>query len=165
MTMEVSQKLNSLAEKVGEFIQYWGFKKIHGKVWTHIYLSPVPLDAAALMTRLGMSKSLASITLNDLVKHKVIRCCGKGPKDTQVYDANPEVRDVILEILKQREQKMLNDAGAEQKSLSQVLAAFSDHGLDSNRLASVGRMIAEAQMALSAIIALREINYGKFSLR
>lgn len=161
----MAEQVNKLAERVGDFIQYWGFKKIHGKVWTHLYLSPEPLDASDLMARLGMSKSLASITINDLLTYKVIVGRGKGPKDTLVYSANPEVREVVLEILKNRERKMLEAAEVEQRSLKQVLGTTSDHGLDAERLVSVGRMIGEAQLALSAIIALKEVNFGSFRLR
>ena len=45
-------ELDELAEFVGEFIQYWGFKRIHGKIWAHLFLSEVPLDATTLVSSL-----------------------------------------------------------------------------------------------------------------
>jgi len=162
---ESLERINRLADCVGDFIQYWGFKKIHGKVWTHLYLSPDPLDAAELMERLGISKSLASITINDLLHYKVILAKGKGPKDTQVYVANPEVREVILEILKQREASMLEKADSEVRNLSTVTGQLQDPVIDPNRLQSVGRMINEAQLALTAITSLKEVDYSEFKMK
>lgn len=54
-------ELEDLANEVGDFICYWGFKKIHGRLWTHIYLARVPLDAGQLMQRLKVSKALISL--------------------------------------------------------------------------------------------------------
>jgi two-component system phosphate regulon sensor histidine kinase PhoR len=46
-----SNPLHSLSEQIGDFIQYWGFKKIHGMIWTHLYLSSTPLSAHELIQK------------------------------------------------------------------------------------------------------------------
>jgi len=33
-------------ETVGQMMELWGFKRIHGMVWTYIYLQPKPVSAA-----------------------------------------------------------------------------------------------------------------------
>ena len=35
--------LKKLAEGFGQFIRYWGFRQIHGEVWSVVYLAPAPL--------------------------------------------------------------------------------------------------------------------------
>lgn len=113
-------ELEELASEVGEFICYWGFKKIHGRIWTHIYLAEQALDAGQLMQRLKVSKALISLSLNDLLKYDVILEAGKSSRGTQTYLPNPDVLDVILNVLRRRERKMLTKAETSHKMLSSL---------------------------------------------
>ncbi len=169
----VPPELEELAAEVGDFICYWGFKKIHGRLWTHVYLSKEPLDAGVLMRRLGVSKALISLSLNDLLKYDVIQESGKSPRGTQTYKANPDVLDVILNVLRRRERKMLNKAEAGHKMLSQVRPELIEKaGLHTERIAAMGTMIGQAQNALLSLLELatldlkswNEINETKKSL-
>jgi DNA-binding transcriptional regulator GbsR (MarR family) len=165
-------ELDELANEVGDFICYWGFKKIHGRIWTHIYLSDQPLDAGQLMQRLKVSKALISLSLNDLLKFEVIRESGKSARGTQTYTSNPDVLDVILNVLRRRERKMLTKA----ETSHRMLASLNEEGLkrarvNNERLVAMGRMIGQAQNALSSLLELatldmtswEDINEGKKS--
>jgi DNA-binding transcriptional regulator GbsR (MarR family) len=166
-------ELEELAAEVGDFICYWGFKKIHGRLWTHIYLSKEPLDAGALMRRLGVSKALISLSLNDLLKYDVILESGKSSRGTQTYVANPDVMDVIFNVLRRRERKMLNKAETGHKMLASVKPEILVQAkLHTDRIAAMGTMIHQAQNALASILELatldlqswNEINEDKKSL-
>lgn len=165
-------ELEELANEVGDFICYWGFKRIHGRLWTHIYLAKSPLDAGNLMQRLKVSKALISLSLNDLLKYDVILENGKSERGTQTYVANPDVLDVILNVLRRREKKMLTKAETSHK----MLCSLSDESLNranchSERIQSLGRMITQAQDALTSLLELatldlahwENINEGKRS--
>lgn len=165
-------ELEDLANEVGDFICYWGFKKIHGRLWTHIYLSENPLDAGQMMQRLQVSKALISLSLNDLLRYDVIIEAGKSDRGTQTYVANPNVLDVILNVLRRRERKMLAQAETSHKllcSLNQDRLIRAK--INGDRLASVGRMINQAQNALLSLLELatldlaswEDINEGKKS--
>ena len=163
-------ELEELANEVGDFICYWGFKKIHGRLWTHIYLAKTPLDAGLLMQRLKVSKALISLSLNDLLKYDVILEHGKSARGTQVYVANPDVLDVILNVLRRRERKMLTKAETSHKMLLSLnLENLGRANLLPERVESMGRMIDQAQNALASILELatldlktwEEINEGK----
>lgn len=157
-------KVNRLADEIGQFIQYWGFKSIHGKIWTHIYLAQQPIDAAEIMSRLKISKSLVSITISDLLQYKVILQSGKSSRDTIVYTANPMVKDVILEVLKQRELKMM------ERLQSSYSEAFLDCEQKSSQLVKIeklkllGEMIGVASTTLQAIVSLKAIDFGSIKL-
>jgi DNA-binding transcriptional regulator GbsR (MarR family) len=163
-------ELEELANEVGDFICYWGFKKIHGRLWTHIYLAKTPLDAGQLMNRLKVSKALISLSLNDLLKFDVIHENGKSARGTQVYIANPNVLDVILNVLRRRERKMLAKAEMGYKMLASLNPeSIQRCNLQVERMESMGRMISEAQNALTSLLELatldlknwEEINEGK----
>lgn len=161
--MPNSQRLapewDELALEVGKFIRYWGFKVIHGRIWTHLYLSDRPLDAGTLMERFGLSKALMSLSLNDLLKHNVIIEGPKSKKGTQTYRANPEVLDVILSVLRHREKGMLTEI----KSAYELLNSVSEQNraqmkINPKRLENLGKMISQAQQTLDTILDLAELN-------
>lgn len=152
-------ELEELANEVGEFICYWGFKKIHGRIWTHIYLSGRPLDAGQLMQRLRVSKALISLSLNDLLKFDVILDAGKSARGTQTYIPNPDVVDVILNVLRRRERKMLTKAETSHKMLSSLSEeSIARASLDQERIRSLGNMIHQAQNALSSLLELATVD-------
>lgn len=153
-------KVNRLADEVGQFIQYWGFKCIHGKIWTHIYLAPHPLDAAELMARLKISKSLVSITLADLLQYNVILPHGKSSRDTCVYIANPNVKEVILEVLRQREMKMMSRLDHEFNQAIEFCAQTQSPLADLDKMKSLGHMIAIASTTLAAMVELKSVDFA-----
>ncbi|MGE0526638.1 MAG: GbsR/MarR family transcriptional regulator [Bdellovibrionales bacterium] len=155
----VPPELEELANEVGDFICYWGFKRIHGRLWTHIYLSRDPLDAGQLMQRLRVSKALISLSLNDLLRYDVILEAGKSARGTQTYAANPDVLDVILNVLRRRERKMLAKTETSHRMLSMLSPESLDRAqLFPERLQSLGRMIEQAQNALGSLLELATVD-------
>jgi len=152
-------ELEELASEVGEFICYWGFKKIHGRIWTHIYLAEQALDAGQLMQRLKVSKALISLSLNDLLKYDVILEAGKSSRGTQTYLPNPDVLDVILNVLRRRERKMLTKAETSHKMLSSLSEESQRRArLHKDRVMALGKMIHQAQNALSSLLELATVD-------
>jgi DNA-binding transcriptional regulator GbsR (MarR family) len=113
--------LRDTAELIGEFIQYWGFKKVQGRIWAYLYLMDTPLSTRHLCELLKISNSLVSISVAELMKYRVISEAGKGPNGVLLYLANPEIGSVIAGVLRNREQKLLSQI---QKS-SQMLHELS----------------------------------------
>ena len=54
------------ADAVGEVIEYWGFRKALGRVWTVLYLTGEPMAAGDVGLRLSMSAGSVSTTLTEL---------------------------------------------------------------------------------------------------
>jgi DNA-binding transcriptional regulator GbsR (MarR family) len=157
--IKVSPELDELSRQVGAFMQYWGFKAIHGRIWVHLFLSPTPLDAGELIQRLKVSKALMSMSITDLLEHDVIMESGKGTRGKQLFVANPQVTEVIFEVLRKRERQLL----AKVASAFQLLdgdhkaASSAMDGVQPERLRELGNMIQSAQEALEAFIAIGEI--------
>ena len=107
----LSPELAALADSIGDFIRYFGFKSIHGRVWTLLFLSKKPLASVDLARRLKVSKTLLSFAIADLLKYRVIEEAGKGIKRTTYYRANPDVSGVILEVLRNRELVLMRKIG------------------------------------------------------
>lgn len=148
-------ELDYLAEMVGEFIEYWGFKKIHGKIWLNLYLSQDPLDAAALMSRLSVSKALISISLKDLFDYEVIIEKGLSAEGTRLYGANPNLQGVISQVLRQREKIMMGKIQAafgQLKGMSKE--EISENKIEMSRLKDLDRFIKNGEKGLNTIMAI-----------
>ncbi len=152
-------ELEDLAEQVGEFIRYWGFKKVHGKIWVHLFLSKDPLDAADLMARLKISKALASMSLQELVDYGVILNQGKGAKGTVVYRANPNVMEAILNVLRSRERKMLARIQASFKSVKKA----SDKEIDGEKVETLGQLLDTTETLLDGFLSFGPVDFSDWS--
>ncbi len=157
-------ELDNLANEIGDIICYWGFKKIHGRLWTHIYLSEEALDAGQLMQRLKVSKALISLSINDLLRQEVIIEAAKSPRGTQTYVANPNVLNVIQNVLRRREQKMLARTEASAKQLRDMNpSSLHEAQLHSSRLHSLTTMIDQAIVALNGLLDLKPVDFQSWT--
>jgi DNA-binding transcriptional regulator GbsR (MarR family) len=148
-------ELEYLADLVGEFIEYWGFKKIHGKIWLNLYLNEEPLDAAALMNKLGVSKALISISLKDLLDYNVIIEQGLSSKSTRIYVANPDLQSVVGHVLRQREKIMMGKIQAAFNQLKKISKEeISIHQIEQDKVKDLDRFIKNGEKGLNTLMAI-----------
>lgn len=149
---KVPPEMSELAEQIGFFIEYWGFKKIHGQIWTHIFLADEPIDATTLGKRLNVSKALVSLAIHDLLKYDVIQVVGKGERRI-LYESNPDLIKVICSVLRMRERKMLSQIMSSYKNLTKLCGADQKgNKLCSQKTKALGEMIEAAEQTLDALI-------------
>ncbi len=149
----VPPQIETLVDQLGSFIQYWGFKKIHGQIWAHIWLAKNPIDATTLVQRLDVSKALVSLAIKDLLEYDVIRTVNHGDRRRLLLIANEDVQTVIANVLKKRESVMLTAILKSQNSVDALDQKNKDKfDLDQNRLDQMKIMTTMAEMALSSLI-------------
>ncbi len=148
-----SQRLQDLSNAVGDFIRYWGFRRIHGQLWTQIYLSKEPLSGAELMRNLAVSKALVSPALAELENYNLIQAIEVDGR-TKRYKAHPDVFKVIRDILKNRERKLILEAQKNFEALNKTVQSASEASqlIDVERLQKTGEMISMALVAADLII-------------
>lgn len=152
-------QLNRLAEQIGNFIEYWGFKKIHGQIWTHIYLSPTPLSALELIARLKVSKALISLAMKDLIHYQLISQTAESlEKKNKFFTANPNVFDAIRYVLETRELHLMQQIRGEHKLLKEFQKASNAPMIDEKKLKSLGIMIHGGEQALHNLMRLASIS-------
>ncbi len=160
----VLPEVEQLARHIGDFIQYWGFKRIHGQIWTHLFISNEPIDAGELIKRLGVSKALISMSLSELAEYDVIQDCGKGPKNTIVYTANKDVTKVITNVLRRREKQMISQADAACRLVRELPQNDkTSMNLSEEQLAKLSELITNAQAGLTAILSFDEVDMSFWS--
>lgn len=136
MKKQTQKHLAALSSAVGDFIRYWGFRRIHGEIWTQVYLSAEPLSGVELTQRLGVSKALVSPALKELIGYRLIL---EKPEDgkTKRYLANPDVIGVILEILREREVRLIARIEKAHRQLSDA----NPESVDLDKLLQLGSLI------------------------
>ena len=115
---KTKHKLSSAAESIGRFIEYWGFKSIHGRIWALIYLSETPISTPEIVDALKISKASASIGINDLIEQSLITASGKVRNGGVTYISNENAGEIVRTILKKRELRLISEAEGELKKLS-----------------------------------------------
>jgi DNA-binding transcriptional regulator GbsR (MarR family) len=157
----MSPEMQELSDQIGEFIHYWGFKRIHGKIWTHLFLAKAPLDAADLVRQMKISKALVSISLRELLEYDVIQDVGKSPRGTRLYRTNPDILTVILSVLRQREKRMLSRIQAAHETFERLPENEKERmGVSDRHIEQLGALVARATVGLESIIALQSIDFG-----
>lgn len=150
---ESSPELTILADKIGSFIEHWGFKKIHGQIWTHIFLTGAPIDATCLVKRLGVSKALISLAVKDLIEYKVIQVAGTGDRGKIILQSNPDLNEVIINVLRMRERSILAEIMSSYKNLTKLkVEEKSQLKLCDERVKELGEMVETAEATLDGII-------------
>lgn len=151
--------VRALANHVGEFMAYWGFKRVHGRIWTYLAVSREPLDANELIRRLRVSKALVSMTLSDLTRFRAILYAGKSERKTQLYKVNPEVMTVIFGVLMQREHRIVSkveSALGKVRALSE--ADCTACGISSRSVDEILTLTKAALRALDGLISMYQFD-------
>ena len=152
--IEVPKEIHKLADQVGQFIQYWGFKKIHGQVWTHVWLAKTPIDATTLAKRLNVSKALISLAIKDLLQYDVIKITSQGDRRKILLIPNHDLHTVITTVLKNRESIMIAEVVKSQAAVDDLEQSTKDSiNLDQTQLEQMKMITAMAEMALQTLIS------------
>ncbi|MBQ47428.1 MAG: hypothetical protein CMP10_08150 [Zetaproteobacteria bacterium] len=105
--MKNLKSILDLSDNIGKFIEYWGFKSIHGRLWTLIYLAEEPISTPELVKILSVSKGLVSVGINELLEHGLIRKAEKVSGGGQTFVAEDDIGSVVRKVLRDRELKLL----------------------------------------------------------
>ncbi|MBM4361025.1 MAG: hypothetical protein FJ096_23245 [Deltaproteobacteria bacterium] len=93
----LSVRVRQVCDAVGDFIEYWGFKAIHGRIWTLLALSTSPMTQVEVADFLEVSRSLVSGAMSELMSHGLVRPTEehRNAPYTAVLDVWPTISDVL----------------------------------------------------------------------
>jgi len=93
----------SVSDSVGRLMEFWGFKRNMGRVWSLLYLSPAPLTAKDLRARLGLSAGAVSMTLTELSRWGVVRKVWIQGERQDHFVAEVNLWKMVSRVLNERE--------------------------------------------------------------
>ena len=153
----LEQKVLRVCDSAGAFIEYWGFKAIHGRVWTLLALHRGPLPQKELAAKLGVSRSLLSSTIAELQEFGLVRPVD-GRRNSP-YRAALDVWPTITEVLRTREWVLLEsarvalEAAIEEADLQDPLHPIPVYDIKTMQL--LLKMTESAQGFLRIIVTMR----------
>ena len=153
MTVRVLQ----VCDTVGAFIAWWGFKAIHGRVWTLLALRGAPMSQAQISRTLSVSRALVSGAIHELMGYGLVRQL--GPARTAPYEAVMDVWPVISDVLREREWMMLESARVSLEAAVEEAELVQDTGTSIpwslERMRVLLGLTEMAQTLLKILIKLR----------
>lgn len=136
-------------EAVGNTIDFWRFKRNHGRVWALLYLRAEPMSAQELEDVLRLSKGAVNLVTRELEMWSVIKRV-RAPHDS-VWRFAPETDfwSMVRRVLEERELRFL---GRVRRDLESALAAARR---DSQDKAAVERLARMAKLSVVIDRSLR----------
>ena len=100
----------AVSDVVGRLMEFWGFKRNMGRVWTVLYLSPDPLNAEDLRHGLQLSSGAVSMTLSELSRWGVVRRVWIQGERKDFYTAEVQLWRMISRVFNEREKSEVSSA-------------------------------------------------------
>jgi len=115
-----------VADTVGQLMEFWGFKRPMGRIWTLLYLSPEPLGAAEIGEELRMSAGAVSMALSELVKWGAVRKTWRPGERRDYYEAETGIGRLVQRVLRERELVLVQKFGEALDTAENTLSAAKE---------------------------------------
>src|SRR5204862_2749841 len=102
--------LHEVADAVGALMEFWGFKRVMGRVWALLYLRGDALSASDLCEQLSISSGAASMALSELEHWAVIRRIRKAGNRREYFEAETDIWKMVSRVLRERELSQIERA-------------------------------------------------------
>lgn len=116
-------------------MDFWGFKRVHGRVWTILFLAHQPLSAADIRHRLDISVGATSMALAELRRWGAVHEVRSGSRSVH-FEPETNIWRLVARVLQDRERRMLDETMELFEEASSVLRA----GIDGVPCASARRV-------------------------
>ncbi|MBW1876397.1 MAG: ArsR family transcriptional regulator, partial [Deltaproteobacteria bacterium] len=98
------------ADAMGRLMEFWGFRRHMGRLWTILYLSPEPMTTAELAETLQLSSSAVSLSLGELVHWGAVRKTWRPGERKDFYQAESSVWKLLRRVYERRELNLIREA-------------------------------------------------------
>ncbi len=112
-----------VADAIGSLMEFWGFRRAMGRLWTVLYLSDQPVPAAELSERLHMSVGAVSMAVSELQKWGVVRRTWRPGDRRDFYEAETSIWKMVSRVFRERELQMVRQVSEDFVAAEKLLAA------------------------------------------
>ncbi len=156
-TARLDQRILAVTEAVGLYIESWGFRSIHGRVWALLAMRRTPMSQAEIADTLGVSRSLVNLAIAELTERGLVRAADDSRQSP--YEATMDVWPAVTDVLRAREWMLVERARvALEAALAEVefaREAGASTPYDARRIRVLLVMTEFAQTVLRAVLAVR----------
>ena len=155
--------LHEVGDAVGALMEFWGFKRLMGRIWTQLYLRGEPQTAAEICEQLEISSGAASMTLSDLERWGVIRRSRKAGDRREYFEAETDIWKMISRVLRERELLQIDRAlDVFERAREQLAKAGAERGRLSEMSDRIGRLADLARLGRALVGSM--VQQGKVDL-
>src|SRR5690349_20850006 len=149
-----------VADTVGRLMEFWGFKRPMGRMWTLLYLSPEPLGAAEIGSELKMSAGAVSMALGELVKWGAVKKSWRPGERRDFYEAETSIGRLVQRVLRERELSLVRGFGEALEAAQRALPneRGEDLAFKRERLAELRRLAKLGETLLTALVAGKTVD-------
>ncbi len=159
----VTQAELEVADTIGRLMEFWGFKRPMGRMWTLLYLSPAPLGAAELGEQLKMSAGAVSMTLNELLKWGAVKKSWRPGERRDFYEAETSIGKLVQRVLRERELELVRQFGEALGNADAALPrATADTDFKRERVHELQRLARLGETLLTALVAGKVVDPTPF---
>jgi len=98
------------ADAMGRLMEFWGFRRHMGRIWTVLYLSPEAMTTLGLSETLQLSSSAVSLSLGELVRWGAVRKTWRPGERKDFYEAETSVWKLLRRVYERRELNLIREA-------------------------------------------------------
>lgn len=138
-----------VTDAVGDVIEFWGFKRNHGRVWALLYIRDQALNSRQLCEALELSKGAVSMITRDLEDWGIVQRVRRPESSAWHFVAEVEFMKMITHVLKRREGKLISRVETDLKD-ARRLAEEADN-TNKETLERIDRMRRLAGMMRQAL--------------
>ena len=153
----LEKRVLRVCDSAGAFIEWWGFRAIHGRVWTLLALKGTPMTQSTVANTLGVSRALVSNAVSELSEFGLVRPIEDHRNSP--YEATIDVWPTISDILRTREWMLMESARVALESAIEEAEAQVESGydltFDLERMKILLTMTETAQAFLRTIVGMR----------
>jgi DNA-binding transcriptional regulator GbsR (MarR family) len=160
-TPELSEWEALVVDAVGTVIEFWGFKRSHGRLWALLYLRGEALTALELQELLGASKGAISMITRELEQWGVIKRV-RSPRDASWrFDAEVNLMRMVRRVIEDREIRVISRAREDLERAERI--AQKDKSVKPEVLTRLARMRSLAsfiERAVRAFLQTSKLDVG-----
>lgn len=147
----------AVCDAIGSFIEGWGFRAIHGRVWALLALRRAPMAQTDIADMLGVSRSLIHLAISELTQYGLVRATSDARNAP--YEASLDVWPTITDVIRQREWMLIERARVTLESALSEAQYAEEHGIESaydrGRIELLLGMTELAKATLEVLLSVR----------
>ena len=128
-----------VCDAVGGLMEFWGFSRHMGRVWTLLYLAPKPLATPEIQLELSISAGAVSAVIRELLRWGVVRKLWVPGERKDYYEAETDLWKMVSRVFEEREKKLLDETRTTLDRAAEELAT------EARRRSGEGRTLATFQ--------------------
>jgi DNA-binding transcriptional regulator GbsR (MarR family) len=152
----------AVADTIGRLMQFWGFKRPMGRLWTLLYLSPNPLSASTIGEMLQMSTGSVSMALSELEKWGAVTRTWIPGHRRDFFAAESDIWKLVQRVMRERELSLVRDFGSSLNQAENELSSLQPEANEDlakaliykrDRLHRLTKLSQAGEILLKALVA------------